>query len=233
MAIPKTIEELKAFCAEKGMPLEKMRFFIGEDYREARAFGIYKDEDGRFVVYKNKSDGSRAVRYHGYDEAYAVKEIYEKLRSEVEIRRGNAVKKKPKSRFRRIFKDWLLPPMVALLIFALPIAIGLWSHRNAPRGYYQYQSQTYYYDYNNWYVYDDLLSSWARNVGRADWMAEPKDYFLSSQFNDAYSVDDFKTSEYYQESKSSNSKYSSDDDSSWSYDYDSWDSGYTNWDSDW
>ena len=46
-----------------------MRFFIGEDFREARAFGIYKAGENRFVVYKNKSDGSRAVRYDGPDEA--------------------------------------------------------------------------------------------------------------------------------------------------------------------
>ena len=85
-AKPRTIEELRTFCAEKGMSLEKMRFFIGEDYKEPRAFGIYRDEDGEFVVYKNKSDGSRAVRYKGLDEAFAVNELYEKLRSEVSER---------------------------------------------------------------------------------------------------------------------------------------------------
>ncbi len=79
--IPQTIEELKAFCAEKGMPLEKMRFFIGENIQEPKAFGIYRDENDRFVVYKNKADGSRAVRYSGPDEAYAVRELYLKLKS--------------------------------------------------------------------------------------------------------------------------------------------------------
>ena len=79
---PKTIEELKEYCAERGMPLLRMRFFIGEDFREARAFGIYKAGENRFVVYKNKSDGSRAVRYDGPDEAYAVRELFEKLLSE-------------------------------------------------------------------------------------------------------------------------------------------------------
>ena len=28
--LPKTIEELKEYCAERGMPLLRMRFFIGE-----------------------------------------------------------------------------------------------------------------------------------------------------------------------------------------------------------
>lgn len=52
--VPKTIEELKAFCRAKNLPLEKMRFYIGEDFRQPKAFGIYKDGDGDFVVYKNK-----------------------------------------------------------------------------------------------------------------------------------------------------------------------------------
>ena len=86
--VPKTIEELKAFCAAHNMPLEKMRFFIGVDFREPRAFGIYRDENGDFIVYKNKADGSRAVRYRGKDEAYAVNELYQKLKSEVQIRKA-------------------------------------------------------------------------------------------------------------------------------------------------
>ena len=40
------------------------------------------------MVYKNKADGSRAVRYSGPDEAYAVRELYLKLKSEVDLRRS-------------------------------------------------------------------------------------------------------------------------------------------------
>ncbi len=83
---PATIEELKAFCEEKQMPLEKMRFFIGEDYSGPKAYGIYRADDGDFVVYKNKSDGSRAVRYKGPHEDIAVNELYEKLKAETEQR---------------------------------------------------------------------------------------------------------------------------------------------------
>ena len=78
---PRTIAELQQYCAERGMPLERMRFFIGVDWREPKAFGIYQAGDA-FVVYKNKADGSRAVRYHGPDEAYAVKELFSKLLEE-------------------------------------------------------------------------------------------------------------------------------------------------------
>ena len=78
---PKTVAELKEYCAERSMPLLRMRFFVGEDCREARAFGIYQNGD-RFVVYKNKDDGSRSVRYDGPDEAYAVNELFQKLLAE-------------------------------------------------------------------------------------------------------------------------------------------------------
>ena len=43
---PKTIAELQEYCAERGMPLLRMRFFIGEDIKEPKAFGIYKDSHG-------------------------------------------------------------------------------------------------------------------------------------------------------------------------------------------
>ena len=82
---PKTLDELKEYCAERGMPLLRMRFFIGVNTQEPRAFGIYR-EGSRFIVYKNKSDGSRAVRYNGPDEAYAVNEIYTKLIDECHSR---------------------------------------------------------------------------------------------------------------------------------------------------
>ena len=55
---PKTIDELRWFCDDHNIPAREMRFFIGEDFKEPKAFGIYRDDDGDFVVYKNKADGS-------------------------------------------------------------------------------------------------------------------------------------------------------------------------------
>ena len=41
--VPKTIEELATWYAEKNLPPEEVtRFFIGKDVREPKAFGIYK-----------------------------------------------------------------------------------------------------------------------------------------------------------------------------------------------
>ncbi len=79
---PHTIKELAEYCAERNMPLHRMRFFIGENYTKPKAFGIYQNSAGEFVVYKNKADGSRSIRYIGRDEEYAVKEIYLKLLDE-------------------------------------------------------------------------------------------------------------------------------------------------------
>ena len=87
---PQTVEELLAFCERHELPLSKMRFFIGLDYPGAKAYGIFKDKNGDFVVYKNKADGSRAVRYRGPDEAYAVKELFEKLKTEASSQRVHA-----------------------------------------------------------------------------------------------------------------------------------------------
>ena len=85
---PQTIEELKQWYADRGLPpYEVTRFFIGENYKGAKAFGIY-EEDGVFTVYKNKADGTRAVRYSGTDEAFAVEEILDKLKSEILNQKG-------------------------------------------------------------------------------------------------------------------------------------------------
>ena len=79
---PVTIEELKAYCDSNKLPLDKMHVHIGENYTSPQAFGIYKDQiSGNFVVYKNKTDGQRAIRYEGKDEAYAVNELYLKIRN--------------------------------------------------------------------------------------------------------------------------------------------------------
>lgn len=75
---PQTVAELKEYCEEKKLPLDRLRYFIGEDYRQPKAFGIYRD-GADFVVYKNKADGTRAIRYRGPDEKQAVGELFEKL----------------------------------------------------------------------------------------------------------------------------------------------------------
>jgi len=86
---PKTIEELQKWYKDHHLPpYETTRFFIGTDYKGKKAFGIYEDA-GEFIVYKNKADGTRAIRYQGKDEAYAVNELYLKLKSEILNQKAN------------------------------------------------------------------------------------------------------------------------------------------------
>ena len=69
--LPVTIDELKEYCAERGMPLLKMRFFIGEDYRHPRAFGIYKDGKDTFRV-----QGGKIIRLANVTDAKNAEQIY-------------------------------------------------------------------------------------------------------------------------------------------------------------
>ena len=80
---PQTIEELQGWYEARNLPpYETTRFFLGIDHQGPKAIGIYK-KDGEFIVYKNKADGTRAIRYQGTDEAYAVNEVYLKLKATI------------------------------------------------------------------------------------------------------------------------------------------------------
>ena len=76
--VPRSLEELRAYCRARDLPLGRLRYFVGEDYRQPRAFGIYRDGTD-FVVYKNKADGTRFIRYRGPCEDTAVNALFEKL----------------------------------------------------------------------------------------------------------------------------------------------------------
>lgn len=104
MSKVQSIEELKQKCAEKNMPLEKMRFFIGENRKEPKCFGVYLDENtGNWIVYKNKADGTRAVRYEGPDEARAAQEIWTKIGDEVKHRKDMHASPYDESVLREIY----------------------------------------------------------------------------------------------------------------------------------
>ena len=88
------------------MPLEKMRFFIGENRKEPKCFGVYLDEStGNWVVYKNKADGTRAVRYEGPDEARATQEIWNKIGDEVKHRKDMHASPYDESVLREIYEQ--------------------------------------------------------------------------------------------------------------------------------
>lgn len=232
VAEPKTIEQLLEYAKAHKLPLQDMRFFIGQDYKGARAFGIYKDDSGNFVVYKNKADGTRSIRYSGRDEAYAVNELYQKIRSEVSNQKMYQAQKRESAnrtngtQHRRQSKAVLV---AACIIIGLQLLIVIFAQLGPQQGYYNYLGRDYYYFDNDWYGYDD-------DTGWSDVNAP-------SELNDNYSdyevmfpdsgTSSFESSDYYYESRSSDWNSDSwDSGDSWDYS-DSWDSGSTDWDSDW
>ena len=228
----RTIDELKEYCAERGMPLLRMRFFIGDDYREPKAFGIYKDGDD-YVVYKNKANGQRAVRYRGPDEAHAVDEIFTKLLEECHnrgiypdgkpeagsgARDGNGGNRRGSKRASR-----LLPLFIALWVAVAAVAtIGSFvTHRKD--GYYHYNNYVYYHYGNDWYYTSDYDANWYA-VDEFPY-ENYDDYYAGEDYDSDWGVGDFKDSAAWEEIQESHSSSSSD--------YDSWDSSDTDWDSDW
>ena len=93
---PTTIAELEQWYKDRGLPPYGVtRFYINVDYRNPKAFGMYQDErTGNFVVYKNKADGTRAVRYEGTDEAFAVNELLTRLKQEILEQKSNSLRKR-------------------------------------------------------------------------------------------------------------------------------------------
>lgn len=231
--LPKTIEELKEYCAERGMPLLRMRFFIGEDYREPKAFGIYKDGD-RFIVYKNKSDGSRAIRYQGPDEAYAVNEIFQKLLSECHNRgiypdgkdtfTRNTTPKNKKKNVKEGLQALAATVCIILAFLFVASCFSLIKHRND--GYYQfYDNKTWYHYGDDWYYTnnDTSVGGWYYDTPPVE--DNYTDYYIGDDYDSDWEVSDFKESTTWDSIQESHSSSSSD--------YDSWDSGGTDWDSDW
>ena len=230
--LPQTIEELKEYCAERGMPLLRMRFFIGEDYREPKAFGIYK-EGSSFVVYKNKANGERAIRYRGPDEKHAVTELFMKLLEECRSRGIYPDGQVPErsgggSRTGAGKKRSMLPAMIVIILCILFAAVmGIMSkieHRKD--GYYGAGDGTVYYHYgDDWYYTYDLSDSGYWYPTYEFPYEDYEEYSLGNSWDADWGVSDFKESGTYESLTESHSSSSSD--------YDSWDSSDTDWDSDW
>ena len=259
--IPTTIDELKAFAKKHKLPLDKMRFFIGEDFKQPKAFGIFKNEQGEFVVYKNKADGSRAVRYQGKDEAYAVNELYQKMRSEVQLQKEMRAKQnapaqapaaksagKHKKAYKEPFLDRVgdflffvfgkvtdLLPLFVIISIVAEIFFTFFGFLFFPReGYYDYQDRYYYHQGDSWYVYSDIIDDWQRTSIDEELENHYNDYYESAYYDSEYSASDFSSSSYYSSSSYDNGSDWDDDwdDDDWDVGGD-WDSGFTDWDSDW
>ena len=229
--IPKTIEELKAYCAYHEMQLARMRFFIGEDYKYPRAFGIYRDGD-HVVVYKNKASGNRAVRYSGPDEAYGVRELYNKLLEECHARdiwpdgrpqgQGRGMTRRRPNRQ----KDYFFRIAVVVFIIICILYYGYNHIKHSHDGYYRMNDDGMYYRYGSDWYYSDGIADWylvsmLMDDGSYD------DYYLGEDYDSSWEYGDFYDSQAWADIQAEEESHTS------SSDYDSWDSGSTDWDSDW
>ena len=221
--IPKTIEELQQWYIDRNLPQEEVtRFFIGKNYEGPKAFGIYKDElTGEFIVYKNKANGDRAIRYQGKDEEKAVRELYLKLKEEI----GNQKSNNRRTSGRKSSSFSLLNLIPVGLMGIVAAIIGITAFFTPQRGYYSYKDNYYYYQNGSWYEYFDV-SGWNIVDEIGELKKDYKEYFMSEEYMATYDATDFSISPYYQEPTVDDS------DSDWSSS-DSWDSGSTDWDSDW
>ena len=250
--VPRTIEELKAYCVKKGMPLDRMRFFVGKDYVKPKAFGIYED-GGRFIVYKNKADGSRAVRYEGPDEEYAVRELFLKLLDECHKRGiypdGRPVEKPARSQTgsedgtSRTGKRKSRGKTVVLVLCALCLIAMIcifstfdWSFRSYKNGYYQLNDSYYLKKGSHWF-YGGSYDWHSRNGSPSENVV-----YLGNDYDPAWGVIEFEESQtgkdylagkYNSYSDNSRDSYGSSSSDYSSSDYSSWDSSDTDWDSDW
>ena len=251
---PQTIEELQQWYIEHNLPdEEKTRFFIGKNYKGARAFGIYKDEiTSNIVVYKNKSDGSRAIRYEGTNESFAVNEIWTKLKEEIqnqkannqrlvdEYRAGSKYEYGNKKSRVGIMNWFVFVPFILMFGFEFVISgvFGIVSLFSPQKGYYYYGNEYYYYQSGSWYKYNEA-GNWEIATPPKDLKENRKRYYQDNYSNGSgfyYNINRFEDSSFYIEpsysSSDSSSSSSSSDDYSWSSD-DSWDSSSSDWDSDW
>lgn len=255
---PQTIEELQQWYRARNLPPEEVtRFFIGKDVREPKAFGIYKKSNGDCVVYKNKSDGTRAVRYEGADESYAVNELYQRLRSQIEdqVRRNNSnrnsgnhggsgsgsgIGKGARGCLSFIFEHKVASVILFILILSIIAAIF---GDDIPSGYYNYNGRDYYRQDSVWYSYDNSVSGWTPEESTAGIYSyinrdnysnySNSSFFGNTLFEDTDYYDDYSYSSdsSSNSSSSSSSWFDSDDDDDWDSDW-SWDSS-DSWDYDW
>jgi len=241
---PETIGELQQWYADHNLPPEEVtRFFIGRNITAPKAFGIYKDENGEFVVYKNKASGERAIRYQGPDERFAVGEILSKLKDEIAMRKGS----KPRSNVSSMAassSDTSTPSSASGLTWSFNktagkgcflvglvmaiLAIFIPSSKEVPNGYYSYDDTPYYHQGSSWYRYNAADMIWA--------LAESLDEIITKDNVDQYRLKSFsgrrfEDTEWYDKGSSYDND---DDDSNYNWDDDdSWDSDDTNWDDDW
>ena len=228
--VPTTISELEEWYKGHNLPpYDVTRFFIGIDYKNPKAFGIYKDDQtGNYVVYKNKDTGERKIRYEGKDEKYAVNELYLKLKEEIVNQKNLSMNKKNGGFFHKLIHGLLMGILETIIFFLFIFGIVFAITNYCPqRGYYNINNQEYYYVSGNWYIYSPVVG-W-KSTSKPEYKGRISQYYDGVSYDSDDSYTDIRESSAYDSSWDD-----SDWDSSSSWDSsDSWDSGGTDWSSDW
>ena len=82
-AVPTTIEEFQKLIVVNSYPsAETSHFYIGQNVSHPKAFGICK-EFNSIIIYLNKADGTRVIKYRGNDEQYAVTSFFKIYKEKV------------------------------------------------------------------------------------------------------------------------------------------------------
>ncbi len=256
---PTTIDELLQWVMEYNIPTDAMNTYIGVDYRGPKAFGIYQDSyTGNFVVYKNKADGTRAIRYEGLDEAYAVNELYAKMEERLTMQlkgRSNRQRateyaenysypqtdipnKKTRKKSKAIWKILgiflgiqILPWLLGkLLLLAFTAYVTFTGAGRPEQGYYEINNVNYYYSGSLWYVWED--SAW--DIYDSEYDLSTYEY-LEDAYIGSYYADLYETNYgfgNFEDSKYYHSySYSTNNGDDWDSN-DSWDDD-DDWDDDW
>ncbi len=216
---PVTIEDLLKWYNDRALPpFEVTRFFIGENYTQPRAFGIYKDEQsGNFIVYKNKNNGTRSIRYEGTDEAYAVNELLQKLKEEIINQKKNQVKnggqQRDSSDKQTQKKSGKFIKAIKALGYAIVICILTYFYfggedLEVKHGYYGYDDEIYCCygeDYPvSWSKYLDIEDDWTYKLSSVPEVFEKnstaQEYYLSEEWDSSLGVPDFENSRTYLDS---------------------------------
>ena len=222
---------------------EKTRFFVDQDYDGPKAYVIKRNGIGEFEVYKRKADGSKAVRYQGSDEAYAVNEFYQKFLEEVrkrpefakkllgEYSRSNTRGTDQVDKLKRSFYTAIAYAAIMLSLLGgvsyIKNTYNKFVHRKD--GYYQTVDNTYYRLGRKMYYYDRLLDDWYFYGYFSDFDDYYDDWEYYDYYDDHAEYDNFEKTQYYEDWEEEDSDSGWSDSDSW----DSWDSDFSDWDSDW
>lgn len=173
--VPQTIQKLQDWYVSHNLPPEEVtRFFIGKNIQGTRAFGIYYDEStGNYVVYKNKDNGERAIRYEGKDQSYAVNELYIKLKEEIINQKSNN-NNRPSSNNNnykyRSNSGCAKTILFIVIAFVASFIHVIYVEFNALEGGYYFHDKKPYYLYSacvkkfsqcELYEYDSVKDSWS------------------------------------------------------------------------